>query len=66
MVLAAIFQLHCAANLEHEVRVPRVQGSHRPRNMPSLVEELKSWCSTFLARIAAFLSVRPPSSLQAA
>ena len=32
--------------------------------MPSFVDELKSWCSTLLARIAAFLSVRLACSLQ--
>ncbi|CAK0787573.1 hypothetical protein CVIRNUC_010795 [Coccomyxa viridis] len=32
--------------------------------MPSLVEELKSWCSTFLARIAAFLSEASAGTLQ--
>ena len=29
--------------------------------MPSLVDELKSWYSTLLARLAALLSVRPLS-----
>ena len=46
------------------MRLLGTQGSHRQRSMPSFVDELKSWCSTLLARITAFLSVRLVCSLQ--